>query len=178
VRPEIFGACGAGGDAGASAAAVVNVWSAPNTVPVELDTTSLKWKTVLGARPEIEAVTGAATVSGLICCDVVFKPYAIVVPNCTRAVAGSRSGFEALPFSTAVPAVIELAARVVAAGVATSNAPVSQARPAGRSAPRASVAGQPAFVPASMAGLPGPSAIVATGPPLSDRGPSSGSVST
>ena len=177
MRPEICGAgAGAGGDGGADA--VVNVWSAPNTVPVELDTMSLKWKTVLGARPEIEAVTGAPTVSGLIGCDVVFKPYAVVVPNCTRAVAGSRSGFEALPFSTAVPAVIELAARVIAAGVATSNALVSQARPAGRNAPRASVTGQAAFVPASMAGLPGLSAVVATGPPLSDRGPSSGSVLT
>src|SRR5262249_10218136 len=154
VRPEICGAClacGAGGAAGAGA--VVNVWSAPNTVPAEFDTTSLKWKTVLGASPEIDATTGAMTVSGLICCNVVFKPYAVVVPNCKRAVAGNRSGFEALPFSTAVPVVIELAARVAAAGVATSNAPASQARPAGRSTPRASDAGQSAFAPASMAGL-------------------------
>ena len=139
ARPEIRGACGAGDDAGAGA--VVNVWSAPNTVPVAFDTTSLKWKTVLGARPEIKLVTGAPTVSGLICCNVVFKPYAGVVPSCRCALAGSRSGFEALPFSTAVPVVIEVATLVIAAGVATSNAPMSQPRPAGRSTPRASVAG-------------------------------------
>src|SRR5438132_73324 len=53
---------------------------------------------------------------------------------------------------------------------------MSHAAPCGRGAPRWSVAGQPTFVPASIAGLPGKSACVGVGPPLFFSGPSRGSV--
>ena len=57
-----------------------------------------------------------------------------------------------------------------------SYAPISQ-RPAwGRAIPRWSVDGQPLFVPALMAGLPGSSACVGVGPPLFCSGPSNGLV--
>ena len=57
-----------------------------------------------------------------------------------------------------------------------SNAPMSQATPCGLVTPRWSVSGQEALSPASMAGLPGSSAWVSMGPPLSCKGPRSGSV--
>src|SRR5262249_4175886 len=51
-----------------------------------------------------------------------------------------------------------------------------QAAPWGRGTPRWSVEGQPAFVPVSIAGLPGNRRCVRVGPPLSARlGSSSGS---
>src|SRR5439155_13980085 len=53
----------------------------------------------------------------------------------------------------------------------------SQTPPSGRATPRASVLGQAALSPASIAGLPR-RARVATGPPLSRRTPSSASVLT
>src|SRR5262245_19136473 len=52
---------------------------------------------------------------------------------------------------------------------------MSTAGPTGRAMPRWSVAGAPAFEPALRAGLPGSKACVGVGPPLSARGPSSGS---
>src|SRR6266540_447678 len=57
----------------------------------------------------------------------------------------------------------------------TSYAPISQAAPCGRVTPRWSVAGQPVFVPASMAGEPASRAWVCVKPPLFARGPRLGS---
>jgi hypothetical protein len=89
--------------------------------------------------------------------DLVLSPYAPVLPYWKKAVPGPRSGLNATPVSARA-----VAGSVFAAGVATSYAPMSQARPAGRSTPRASVSGQPALLPASIAGLPCSSAMVAT----------------
>ena len=83
-----------------------------------------------GARPEIEAETGAfATPLPTSSADV-SDPYAVVSPYWKWALPGRMSGFDALPFRTAAPVVIELAASVAAVGVATSNAPLSHLTPA------------------------------------------------
>src|SRR6266567_8371990 len=75
---------------------------------------------------------------------------------------------------TGTPGVIGVAlARVLPVA---SYAPMSQFAPCGRLMPRWSVAGHSASltVSASMAGLPGCSASVNAGPPLSANGPSNG----
>ena len=98
------------------------------------------------------------------------------MPYWKNAVPGATSGFRTSPFSTAEFVATELAEAVVALAVATSNAPMSQPPPAGRRAPRASVVGHTSAAPASIAGLPGFSATVWTGPPLFAGGASRGSV--
>ena len=56
-----------------------------------------------------------------------------------------------------------------------SNPPMSLATPCGRANPRWSVAGAMLSSPLSMAGLPASRAWVKVGPPLSSKGPRSGS---
>src|SRR5690242_1948012 len=126
----------------------------------------------------MSAANGALAVVGPIGWAAVVDPYAAVAPNWNATVPAPRSGFRATPWSAAAVVDTPVAAAVVAPGDPTSNAPRSQAVPAGRSTPRASVAGHPALSPLSRAALPGSRPIVSTGPPLPWSVPISGSVST
>ena len=83
-----------------------------------------------------------------------------------------------VPVIRSAPLMPNIVAAFPLQGGVNSKAPMSLAAPCGLAMPLWSVAGATLSSPASMAGLPAPSAWVWVGPVLSFSGPRSGSTFT